>query len=123
MFDMEQRRIEELIRKRTLSADEKNEITEAADALGIGYKLKQGCRKCYEELLLKIYERIEKTFNKSLDGYRLKDASSAFRVAGVLVTNDTIKEMNVGVLHNSVVARYFVKTEETKETEDNESQI
>lgn len=123
MFYMEQSRIEILIRKRTLSADEKKEITEAADALGIRYKLKRGCAKCYEELLLNIYERIEKTFNVSLDGYRLKDASKAFRAAGVLVTNETIKEMNVGCLHEGVVSRYFVKTEETKETEDNESKV
>lgn len=120
---MEQQRIEELIRKGALSEEEKQEITDAADALGISYRLKKGCRKCYEELLLKIYERVEKKYNVSPDGYRLKDASMAFRVAGVLVTNETIKYMHVGVLHESVVARYFVKTEEPKETEENESQL
>lgn len=120
---MEQQRIEYLIRKGVLSAEEKQEITDAADALGISYRIKKGCRKCYEEILLKIYERIEKQYNESIDGYRLKDASIAFRVAGVLVTNETIKELNVSVLHESIVARYFVKTEEQKKTDDNESQI
>lgn len=111
--------------KDRLSQYEKNEITSAADAMGIEYTLKGNCRACYDKLLTKLYEAVrgaesvpeksaegKPTANASKDGWRLKDVNTAFRMAGVLWNNDTIKEREVGGIHPFVRAKYFVKIAE-----------
>ena len=54
--NMELKDIERLIEKQRLTAEEKTAVKEEADRLGIAYTLKQGCRQCYDRLLLKIYD-------------------------------------------------------------------
>ena len=120
---MEKEIIEELMAKERLSQDEKKEITAEADALGIEYTLKGNCRACYDKLLTKIYEAVKGTESKpeseakptanvSRDGWRLKNPQTAFRMAGVLWDNETIKERKVGGIHPFVRAKYFVKVSE-----------
>ena len=120
---MDEQRIEELMAKSRLTQDEKNEITRAADALGIEYTLKGNCRACYDKLLTKLYEAVrgedskpeseaKPTANVSRDGWRLKNPQTAFRMAGVLWNNDTIREREVGGINPFVRSKYFVKVSE-----------
>lgn len=118
---MEQSRIEQLLNKSVLTEEDKKEITEAADAAGIKYKFRKGCKRCYETALLKLYEACGKKANVSVDGYFLKDTAKAFRVCGILVCNETVKDMKVENLNSNVIARFFEKIE--TETEENESEV
>ena len=79
--NMEIKEIEKLIEKQRLTAEDKAAVKEEADRLGIAYTLKQGCRSCYDKLLLKIYDahREEVASAVSLDGYRLKNPLHGFR--------------------------------------------
>lgn len=118
--NMELKDIERLIEKQRLTAEEKTAVKEEADSLGIEYTLKQGCRSCYDKLLLKIYDahREEVTAAVSVDGYRLKNPLHGFRTYnGELFDNTTIKDKVVGKLHPSIVREYFVKVEVKNETE------
>ena len=108
---MEQSRIEYYINKKALTAKEKKEIRDAADELGIRYKVKQGCGNCYETLLLRIYEQTSKEVNRSKDGYALKKVSETFMVNGIKVDNANISELEVGKFNKVIVSRYFVKCE------------
>lgn len=127
---MEIDEIERLIQKQRLSADEKASVKDEADRLGIAYTLKQGCRQCYDKLLLKIYDahREEVAAAVSLDGYRLKNPLHGFRTYnGELFDNNTVAEKVVGKLHPSIVREYFVKveteTEKESEGDGGESEI
>ena len=129
---MELKEIERLIEKQRLTAEEKSAVKAEADRLGISYTLKQGCRQCWDNLLLKIYDehREEVTAAVSVDGYRLKNPLHGFRLySGELIDNTTIAGKVVGKLNPIIVREYFVKAEtETKpETETakdgNESEI
>lgn len=115
---MEQSRIEELIRKERLTSAEKEEIRAAADAAGIQYNVKQGCRQCYERILLKLYDGTVAEANTSKDGWRLKDPRKAFRMAGVLYNNETIKGMEIGGINPFVRSKYFTRSE--PENQNNE---
>ena len=117
---MELKDIERLIEKQRLTAEEKTAVKEEADRLGIAYTLKQGCRQCYDRLLLKIYDahREEVVAAVSVDGYRLKNPLHGFRTYnGELFDNTTITDKVIGKLHPSIVREYFVKVEVKNETE------
>ena len=125
---MELKDIERLIEKQRLTAEEKTAVKEEADRLGIAYTLKQGCRQCYDRLLLKIYDahREEVAAAVSVDGYRLKNPLHGFRTYnGELFDNTTITDKVIGKLHPSIVREYFVKVEVKNETENdgNESEV
>ena len=125
---MELKDIERLIEKQRLTAEEKTAVKEEADRLGIAYTLKQGCRQCYDRLLLKIYDahREEVAAAVSVDGYRLKNPLHGFRTYnGELFDNTTITDKVVGKLHPSIVREYFVKVEvkNENETDGDESEV
>ena len=126
--NMELKDIERLIEKQRLTAEEKTAVKEEADRLGIAYTLKQGCRQCYDRLLLKIYDahREEVAAAVSVDGYRLKNPLHGFRTYnGELFDNTTITDKVVGKLHPSIVREYFVKVEvkNENETDGDESEV
>lgn len=104
-------RINELIARRTLTAQEREEVRDAADKAGIQYTVKRGCRTCYETILLKLYEAQVRDLNTSVDGYRLKRASISFKIGGTIYNNESIKDFSVGYLHPVIVSTYFVKVE------------
>lgn len=107
---MEKERIEKLLNKAKLTADDRAEIRREADKMGISYTVKKGCRKCYERILLKMYEAMTQApAEVSLDGWSLKDTRQSFRVGGKLYNNATIKTMIIGNLHPLVLNRWFVK--------------
>ena len=124
---MELKEIERLIEKQRFTAEDKAAVKAEADRLGIAYTLKQGCRSCYDKLLLKIYDahRDEVTAAVSVDGYRLKNPLHGFRTYnGELFDNNTVAGKVVGNLHPHIVREYFVKaeTETEKETESDVSE-
>ena len=117
---MELSEIERLIEKQRLTAEDKAAVRAEAERLGIAYTLKQGCRQCWDKLLLKIYDahREEVDAAVSLDGYRLKNPLHGFRTYnGELFDNTTITEKVVSKLHPHIVREYFVKVEVETETE------
>ena len=125
---MEIKEIEKLIEKQRLTAEDKAAVKAEADRLGIAYTLKQGCRSCYDKLLLKLYDahREEVAAAVSLDGYRLKNPLHGFRTYnGELFDNTTVTDKVIGKLHPSIVREYFVKVEVKNETENdgNESEV
>lgn len=118
-----------MIEKQRLTAEDKAAVKEEADRLGIAYTLKQGCRSCYDKLLLKIYDahREDVAAAVSVDGYRLKNPLHGFRIYnGELFDNNTVAGKVVGKLHPAIVRDYFVKvkteTEPETETEGNVSE-
>ena len=118
--NMELKDIEILIEKQRLTAEEKTAVKKEADRLGIAYTLKQGCRQCWDKLLLKIYDahREEVAAAVSVDGYRLKNPLHGFRTYnGELFDNTTVTGRVVGKLHPAIVREYFVKVETETETE------
>lgn len=125
---MEIKDIERLIEKQRLTAEDKAAVKAEADRLGIAYTLKQGCRSCYDKLLLKLYDahREEVAAAVSLDGWRLKNPLHGFRTYnGELFDNTTVAGKVVGNLHPNIVREYFVKAETETETESDggESEI
>lgn len=102
-------RINELITRRALTTAEREEIRGAADNAGIKYTVKKGCRTCYENILLKLYEAQAQDLNTSVDGYKLKRASISFRLGDTVYNNETIKRLNVGHLHPIIISTYFVE--------------
>lgn len=110
---MDIERIEELMQKASLAVDERKEITDAATAEGINYKIKKGkfCGQCYEKILLKLFERKASSVesNVSVDGYRLRDIRKRLIIGGVLVNNETIASVEVGKFSDLVRNRFFVK--------------
>ena len=118
--NMELKDIERLIEKQRLTAEEKTAVKEEADRLGIAYTLKQGCRSCYDKLLLKLYDahREDVEAAVSVDGYRLKNPLHGFRTyTGELFDNTTVADKVVGKLHPHIVREYFVKVETKTKTE------
>lgn len=105
-------RINELITRRTLTTQEREEVRKAADEAGIAYTVKKGCRTCYETILLKLYEAQVKDLNTSVDGYRLKRAVMSFKLGGTIYNNESVKKLKVGHLHPVIVSTYFVKVEQ-----------
>lgn len=116
---MEIGEIEYLIQKPALTANEKRAIREAADAAGLKYTVRKGCRDCYERLLLRLYELAEnKELNTSQDGWRFKNPRQSFQYNGVVYNNETIKGLRVGHLHPVILKANFVRAEkEEKEAE------
>lgn len=104
-------RINELIARRTLTIEEREEIRNAADEAGIAYTVKRGCRTCYETILLKLYEANVRDLNMSLDGYKLRRAAFSFKIGDTVYNNESIKDLSVGHLHPVIVSTYFVKVE------------
>lgn len=117
---MELSEIERLIEKQRLTAEEKSAVKAEADRLGITYTLKQGCRQCWDKLLLKIYDlhRDEVSAAVSVDGYRLKNPLHGFRTySGEIFDNTTVTSKVVGKLNPIIVREYFVKVETETGTE------
>jgi hypothetical protein len=111
--------IEYLIQKPTLTTQEKRAIRDAADAAGLKYTVRKGCRDCYERLLLRLYELAEhKELNTSIDGWRFKDIRHSFQYGGVIYNNETIKGLRVGHLHPVILKANFVRAD--KEVEEAE---
>lgn len=126
--DMEIKEIERLVEKQRLTAEDKAAVKAEADRLGIAYTLKQGCRQCWDKLLLKIYDayREEVAAAVSVDGYRLKNPLHGFRTYnGELFDNNTVAGKVVGKLHPAIVRDYFVKveTETETDTDGDESEV
>ena len=111
--DMDARDIEILINKTRLTAEDKKAIRKAADEEGLDYVVRQGCRNCYDKLLLRLYEsKGGGEANVSLDGYRFRDARRSFRHNGIVYSNETIAGLRVGHLHPVIIKSNFVKVEE-----------
>lgn len=107
---MDRERIEELLLKTQLSKEEKSEVTAAADEAGIKYSIKRGCTsRCYEQILVQLYEMSQPERNVSRDGWRLKSARCAFALQGRVISNANIAELNVGSLHPLVQDTFFEK--------------
>lgn len=109
---MKASRAEELLNKGTLTRKERNEIKAAADAAGLNYTIRQGCRDCYESLLLRLYELDVTALNVSIDGYRFRSPRMSFRLGGTVYSNETIKGQKVGNLHPVIVKSNFVKVQD-----------
>lgn len=110
---MDTREIENLINKPRLTSEDKKAIRKAADEAGIEYVVKQGCRDCYDKLLLRLYEANGGSeANVSLDGYRFRDTKRSFRAGNVVYSNETISGLRVGHLHPVIIKSNFVKVEE-----------
>ena len=110
---MDTKEIENLINKPRLTAEDKKAIRKAADEAGMEYVVKQGCRDCYDKLLLRLYEANGGgEANVSLDGYRFRDTKRSFRAGNVVYNNETIAGMRVGHLHPVIIKSNFVKVEE-----------
>lgn len=110
---MDTRDIEILINKSRLTADDKKAIRKAADDEGLEYVVRQGCRNCYDKLLLRLYEaKGGGEANVSLDGYRFRDVLRSFRHNGIVYSNETIAGLRVGHLHPVIIKSNFVKVEE-----------
>lgn len=107
---MERERIEYLLQRTKLSQAEKAEVTAAADAAGIKYHIKRGCStRCYEQILVQLYEMGKPERNVSRDGWRLKSALCSFALRGKVISNATISELTVGSLHPLVRDTFFEK--------------
>ena len=107
---MNRERIEELLQKTQLSKEEKTEVTAAADEAGIKYSIKRGCTsRCYEQILVQLYEMSQPERNVSRDGWRLKSARCAFALQGRVISNANIAELTVGSLHQLVRDTFFEK--------------
>ncbi|MBQ1818696.1 MAG: hypothetical protein II120_00675 [Bacteroidales bacterium] len=107
---MDRERIEELLQRTKLSQAEKAEVTAAADAAGIKYRIKRGCNtRCYEQILVQLYEMSKPERNVSRDGWRLKSALCSFALRGKVINNANIAEVTVGGLHPLVRDTFFEK--------------
>lgn len=107
---MDLKEIEILINKPALTVSDKKAIRAAADAAGLEYTVKQGCRNCYDKLLLRLYEMSDgMELNTSLDGWRFRDARRSFRHNGIVYSNETIGGLRVGHLHPAIIKANFVK--------------
>lgn len=126
---MELAEIEHLINKPALSTSDKQAIRAAADAAGLKYTVKQGCRNCYERLLLRLYEMADgKELNTSLDGWKFRNTRMSFQHNGTVYNNETIKGLRVGHLHPVIIKANFVRATAEPEpntinTTDNGSEI
>lgn len=108
--------IEYLIQKPALTSSEKRAIREAADAAGLKYTIRQGCRDCYERLLLQLYELADhKELNTSLDGWKFRNIRRSFQHGGVIYNNETIKGLRVGHLHPVILQANFVRADKEGE--------
>lgn len=120
---MTEERINQLIAKKSLTTAERAEVRAAAEEADITYTIKQGCRTCYEQVLVKLYEVTVKEMATSKDGYKFKRAGMSFVLAGKVYSNATIADVEVGKLHPVIRRTYFVKPfVEVKEEEDNDGQ-
>lgn len=117
---MEKSRIKQLLDRRALRNEEKEEILKAADAAGLEYRIRKDCSmRCYEGLLLRLYEQANKEErNVSKDGWRLKSASESFAWQGHIVSNANIKGLKVGAMPSIVVETFFEKAPKGKEATD-----
>lgn len=108
--------IEYLIQKPSLTEAERKAIRDEADAAGLKYTVRKGCRDCYERLLLRLYELAEnKELNTSPDGWRFKNPRQSFQYNGVVYNNETIKGLRVGHLHPVILKANFVRAEKEGE--------
>lgn len=107
---MERERIEYLLQRTKLSQAEKAEVTAAADAAGIKYHIKRGCNtRCYEQILVQLYEMSKPERNTSRDGWRLKSALCSFALRGKVISNANIADLTVGSMHPLVQSTFFEK--------------
>lgn len=113
-------RIEELLLKDKFSNGEKEEIKAAAEAAQAGIIFRDGCLRCYEKALLKLYE-LETNANAeevvSLDGYALKVPSLRLRVGGLVVSVANLASISVEENFPSMAVQFLFKKIETTEAE------
>ena len=119
---MTEERINQLMAKNSLTIAERAEVRAAADEAGITYTIKQGCRACYEQVLVKLYEVTVKDMATSKDGWKFKRAGMSFVLAGKVYSNATIADVEVGKLHPVIRRTYFVKPFIEAKEEDNDGQ-
>ena len=113
---MDIKTIEHLIQKSSLTSGEKKAIREAADAAGLAYAVRKGCRNCYERLLLRLYEMADsENLNTSPDGWRFKNPHRSFQHNGIIYNNETIKWLSVGHLHPVILQANFARADKGKE--------
>lgn len=113
---MTKERIEELIAKKRLTANERAEVRAAADELGIKYTIKQGCRTCYEKIMTAIYEKTDDgTRNISRDGWMLKRKDDNLRVMGMVINDANISTLTIGNLHPAVLSQFFMRAQGKEE--------
>lgn len=101
-------RITELIEKARLNEAEKDEIIEAATLAGLDFVEKRNCRKCYDDLLLRLFElEYSEERQTSLDGYKLKRVKDDLLIGNVRVNNATISKIEVGGFCETVRKQFF----------------
>lgn len=105
---MEIERITELIEKARLNDADKDEIIEAATLAGLDFVDKRNCRKCYDNLLLRLFE-LENAEERqtSIDGYKLKRVKDDLLIGNVRVNNATISNIEVGGFCETVRKKFF----------------
>lgn len=113
-------RIEELLLKDKFSNGDKEEIKAAAEAAQAGIVFHDGCRRCYEKALLKLYE-LETNASAaevvSLDGYVLKVQSLRLRVGGLVVSVANLASIRVEENFPPMAVQFLFKKIETTEGE------
>lgn len=113
-------RIEELLLKDKFNNGEKEEIKAAAEAAQADIVFRDGCRRCYEKALLKLYE-LETNASAaevvSLDGYALKVPSLRLRVGGLVVSVANLASINVEENFPPMTVQFLFKKIETTEAE------
>lgn len=113
-------RIEELLLKDKFSNEDKAEIKAAAEAAQAGIVFRDGCRRCYEKALLKLYELETNASAEevvSLDGYALKVPSLRLRVGGQVVSVANLADIRVEENFPPMAVQFLFKKIETTEAE------
>lgn len=106
---MTKEEVEILIEKSRLSEEDKSAIIAEADARGLSYTIRKNCRRCYDNILLHIYEDMTAgTASVSADGYRLKNVRDDFTICGVRYNNALLPSLSVAELNEIVLDQLFV---------------
>lgn len=108
---MDIERIEELMQKSSWTTDEKNEIAEAAKEAGCYKKPKKGkfCDKCYDEMLVALYEKHQPQKNTSKDGWQLKNVRKDIVIGGQRINNGNIADFAIEEFPNTIINQFFSK--------------
>lgn len=114
---MDVEKIEKLINKEALTSEDKAAIREAAADAGLSTGRGRPCARCYERILLQLYELATTERRESLDGYVLKNVRTSIRACGILISNSTISGMRVEGLHRHIVSEFFEKKTDNDDTE------
>lgn len=99
------------MQKSSWTADEKNEIAEAAKEAGCYKKPKKGkfCDKCYDEMLVSLYEKQQPKKNTSKDGWQLKNIRKDIVIGGHRINNGNISDFAIEEFPNTIINQFFCK--------------